>query len=151
MPVAAGRSPSPRPAEASTDSADAGHTNQVAESSARAGNTRGTAELRADWNRILGMIRERDKATEAMLRSCQMIGLDGNVLRLSSNEFVLNKIGGSPATRELIESTLTEVLGFACAVRLEVTGRKVQPPRAGSHPDDGLVATALDLGGEIVE
>jgi DNA polymerase-3 subunit gamma/tau len=151
VPGGAGRGLVPRPLEASTDGADVGRTTQVGEASTRAGTTRGTAELRTDWNRIVGMIRERDKATEALLRSCQVIGLEGNILQLSSNEFVLNKIDGNPATRELIESTLTEVLGFACAVKLEVTGRKVHSARTGDHPDDGLVATALDLGGEIVE
>jgi len=43
------------------------------------------------------------------------------------------------------------VLGYPCAIKLEVTGRKARPARADDIPQDGLVATALDLGGEIVD
>jgi DNA polymerase-3 subunit gamma/tau len=114
-------------------------------------NGRGAAELKADWNRLVGLMRERDKATEALLRSCAVVGLEGQVLRLSTNEFVYNKIAGEAVTREKVESLLAEVLGFACAVKLEVSGRRGRSARADDIPDDGLVATALDLGGEIVE
>ncbi len=100
---------------------------------------------------MVRLMRERDKMTEALLNSCTVMSLEGRVLRLSTNEFVFTKIVKDAATREKIESLLAEVLGFVCAVKLEVDGRRGRSTRAGDIPEDGLVATALDLGGEIVE
>jgi DNA polymerase-3 subunit gamma/tau len=112
---------------------------------------RGGGELRAEWNRLLSLMRERDKATEALLRSCSLISLDGGVLRLATSEFVFNKIGAESARAD-IEALLAEVLGHACTVKFEVaSGKRGRAGRAGDIPEDGMVATALDLGGEIVE
>ena len=116
-----------------------------------AGPAQGATELKANWNRVVGLMRESDKATEALLRSCLVVGLEGQVLRLSTNEFVYKKIAADGVAREKIESLLGEVLGFACTVKLEITGKRGRASSAGDIPDDGLVATALDLGGEIVE
>ena len=73
------------------------------------------------------------------------------MLRLTTSEFVYKKISKDSATREKIEDMLAEVLGFTCTVKFEVGGRKARSARADDIPQDGLVATALDLGGEIVD
>jgi DNA polymerase-3 subunit gamma/tau len=112
---------------------------------------RSGGELRAEWNRLLSLMRERDKATEALLRSCNLLSLDGSVLRLSTSEFVFKKISAE-AARADIEALLAEVLGFDCTVKFEVaSGKRGRAGRADDIPEDGMVATALDLGGEIVE
>jgi hypothetical protein len=100
---------------------------------------------------VLRLVRERDKATEALLRSCTVLGLEGGVLRLATFEFVYQKMNAE-ATRGLIEGLLGEVLGFACRVKFEIaSGKRGRAARADGIPEDGMVATALDLGGEIVE
>jgi len=114
-------------------------------------NVRSAAELKGEWGRLLKLMREQDKVTAAMLNSCAVLGLEGQVLRLSTNEFVHDKIVADAAMRAKIESLLAEVLGFTCTVRFEVSGRKAQSARVEDIPHDGLVATALDLGGEIVD
>ena len=114
-------------------------------------NVRSVAELKGDWGRLLKLMRERDKMTEALLNSCQLAGMEGQVLRLSTSEFVFQKISNDSATREKIEAMLAEVFGFTCTVKFEITGRKARSARADDIPQDGLVATALDLGGEIVD
>jgi DNA polymerase-3 subunit gamma/tau len=149
-PAAAQEAPAPRrvpepPKPATTRRAPAGAA------AAPAAPGRGGGELRAEWNRLLSLMRERDKATEALLRSCNLISLEGGVLRLSTSEFVFQKIGAASARAD-IEALLAEVLGFECSVKFEVASGKRGPRgRAGDIPEDGMVATALDLGGEIVE
>jgi DNA polymerase-3 subunit gamma/tau len=114
-------------------------------------NVRSAAELKGDWGRLLKLMRERDKMTEALLNSCSLGGMEGQVLRLTTSEFVYQKISADGATREKIEDMLAEVMGFTCTVQFEVSGRKARSARADDIPQDGLVATALDLGGEIVD
>jgi DNA polymerase-3 subunit gamma/tau len=112
---------------------------------------RTTGDLKTEWQRLLGLMRERDKATEALLRSCNLVGLDGSVLRLATSEFVHKKISAG-TVRADVEALLAEVLGFPCAVKFEVASpRRARAARADDIPEDGMVAAALDLGGEIVE
>jgi len=141
--------PAPAPAAPSPAAAPI----EAAPSGRAYGGKRSAADLKGEWNRVLALMRERDKPTEAMLRSSTVLGLDGRVLRLATNEFVYKQISGNAATREMIESLLAEVLGQPCAVSCELSsspGRR-RESRPGNIPQDGLVATALDLGGEIVE
>lgn len=110
----------------------------------------GGVDLKSAWTQLLTLMREKDKATHGLLNSSKVVGLEGNVLRLSSNEFVAKQINDQAKTRQLINSLLTQVMGFECGVKCEVAGRA----RASANDDipaDGLVSTALGLGGEIVE
>ena len=128
-----------------------------------------TVNLRASWNRLLSLVREKDKATEALLRSCTVTGLEGNVLKLTTQvKLACEKINDHPQTHQLIADLLTDVMGFPCNVQCTLTGgHSAAGSRgpAGAHdgadersaktkhrPPDSLVATALrDLGGELVE
>ena len=127
------------------------HTAPMSSEAPAGENVRSAAELKGDWGRLLKLMREQDKVTAAMLNSCSVLGLEGQTLRLATNEFVHTKIVGDAAMREKIEGLLAEVLGFTCTVKFEVSGQKIRSARADDIPQDGLVATALDLGGEIVD
>ncbi|MCC7357854.1 MAG: DNA polymerase III subunit gamma/tau [Anaerolineales bacterium] len=111
-----------------------------------------SGDLKAAWKRLTVLMKERDKPTEALLNSCTVIALETGVLRLATNEFVYKKIN-TEGTRAAVENLLAEVLGEPCRVKFEVTtsSKRVRGARADDIPEDGMVATALDLGGEIVE
>jgi len=110
-------------------------------------------DVKVVWTRLLTMMREKDKPTTALLRSCTVLGLEDNTVLVATNEFVYKQINGRAETRTIINELLTEIVGFPCAIQCQLTG--VSPKRApdtGDLPNDGMVATALrDLGGEIVE
>ncbi len=112
------------------------------------------ADLGAAWKRLLALMRERDKATEALLRSCTVVGFEDNVLRLATQaQLVHDKLTNHAATRQLITTLLTEIMGTPCGVACQMAN--IRPSRkadAGHVPAEGMVATALrDLGGEIAE
>jgi DNA polymerase-3 subunit gamma/tau len=112
------------------------------------------ADLGAAWKRLLALMRERDKATEALLRSCTVVGFEGNVLRLATQaQLVHDKLTNHAATRQLITTLLTEVMGRPCGVACQMANtRPSRKADAGHVPAEGMVATALrDLGGEIAE
>ena len=117
-----------------------------------AGAAPGAAELKSEWGRVVRLMREHgDKVTGALLNSCTVVGLEGQVLHLSTNEFVITKISSNSETRAVLDNLVSEVLGFACTVKFEGSGRASRSARTDDIPEDGLVATALDLGGEIVD
>jgi DNA polymerase-3 subunit gamma/tau len=107
--------------------------------------------LKASWNRLLAMMREKDKVVEALLRSCTVAGLEGNSLKLTTQvKLACEKINDQPQTRQLISNMLSEVLGFQCSVQCTLASGR--PAKTKEVQPDSLVATALrDLGGEIVE
>jgi hypothetical protein len=97
----------------------------------------------------LAVTRERDKGLEAFLRSCTPSKLEGQMLHLSTNvELAHKKITDQS---QLIDQLLSEVLGGRGKVQCQLTGRASPKKSAKDVPADGMVSTALDLGGEIVE
>jgi hypothetical protein len=110
-----------------------------------------SVNLKASWNRLLALVHEKDRATEALLRSCSVAGLDGNSLKLTTQvKLVCEKINDHMQTRQLISGLLSEVLGFDCNIQCTLTSGR--PSKSKNVQPDGLVATALrDLGGEMVE
>lgn len=104
-------------------------------------------DLKTVWSRVLALV---DKPTAALLRSCKVLGMEGNALRVSTNDFVYKQLTANAPTRQRIEAALSEVLGATCVLKCETSTVK----RGKTNPDipkDGLVATALDLGGELIE
>jgi DNA polymerase-3 subunit gamma/tau len=155
--------PAPRPA-GSTGSLSA-HSPRPAPTSAPSPTTQRPAparpgeapDLRAVWNRIIAAMLERKKITkltQADLEKCSIEGLDGNTLRVfTPNKVFFEKFNSRPDVGQLIDSLLSEELGFACSLKLQLGESRANPSANGLDiPADGMVAAALrDLGGRIVE
>jgi DNA polymerase III subunit gamma/tau len=123
-----------------------------------------TVNLKTSWSRLLALVREKDKATEALLRSCSVAGMEGNLLKLTTQvKLACEKINDHAPTRQLVADLLSDIMGFPCNVQCTLTSGGGRNPAGGrsasgssakakDHAPDGLVFTALrDLGGEIVE
>jgi DNA polymerase III subunit gamma/tau len=118
--------------------------------------------LKASWTRLLTLVREKDKATEALLRSCNVAGMEGNLLKLTTQvKLACEKINDHAPTRQLVANLLSDIMGFPCNVQCTLTGGRGPASGRGTagrnakpnnHVPDGLVFSTLqDLGGEIVE
>ena len=118
--------------------------------------------LKASWTRLLTLVREKDKATEALLRSCSVAGMEGNLLKLTTQvKLACEKINDHAPTRQLVANLLSDIMGFPCNVQCTLTGGRGpaggrgtadRSAKANNHVPDGLVFSTLqDLGGEIVE
>jgi hypothetical protein len=116
------------------------------------GGGRSLADLKNDWNRIKKVVNDQDKKmTAGLLNSCHVVALEEGVLRVSTHDFAYSKLQSSADDRAIIDAAVAEVLGEGIVVRYEVTGKRGSGRRSDDIPQDGLVATALDLGGEIVD
>jgi DNA polymerase III subunit gamma/tau len=142
----------PRPAEAAPAAAQPAPA-ASAGAEAEAPTSLSDSDLRAAWSRLLSLMREHDKAAQGLLNTCRVVGLEGAVLRVAAqNEFVYNKLTSNAAVMAQVEALASEAFGFVCQVRYETAGRPSgRGKRAADIPQDGMVAAALDLGGEIVE
>jgi DNA polymerase III subunit gamma/tau len=160
--------PQPAPAEATRHRAEAAPS-APEKAAAPAAAPAAPADLTKVWDVVVVKMRAKDKLTQAVLRSCTVLGLEGNILRVTAAPVVYGKISGDPDKLKMIDQILSEEFGFACAVKFEMqeeSGRaadarkpKPKPAERGARaesarklPSDGMVAAALrDLGGELVE
>lgn len=108
-----------------------------------------SSDLKGVWARLLAQMRERDKGLEAFLRSCTPTTFDGNTLLLSTNvELAQKKI---TSQSQLVDTLFSEVLGAPGRVKCQMASKAASKTDKGNVPSEGMVSTALDLGGEIVE
>jgi DNA polymerase-3 subunit gamma/tau len=102
------------------------------------------------WERILNLVREENPLTQAILNSCQPMGIRKGKMVLSFNSPINKAKMMQENHLEITERVIQEVLGRELPLEC-VTRKKDQ----GAFPDnvdpDGMVATSMrDLGGEIV-
>jgi DNA polymerase-3 subunit gamma/tau len=113
-------------------------------------------DLTTAWGQFIRLLLERNKIqkmTATELEQCRIEGLDGNILRVSTQSKVfLEKFAARPDMYQVMGSVLSEVLGFPCVVKFLLASGRGSRSKDMDVPPGGMVATALrDLGGEIVE
>jgi len=111
-------------------------------------------QLSARWNDVVGVVRNSDKAAEALLRSGWLAGIEGNMVHLQMPSSLLkDKIESAPI-RAAIEAALQQVFGQPMTVHCEVgaTHSERQCESENLVADDPLLASAVnDLDGEITD
>jgi DNA polymerase-3 subunit gamma/tau len=115
------------------------------------------------WPDFLNALRPQDLKLEALMRSCDPVGVEDDVIVLSfAHKFHQSKVE-EDEKRRLVEDALSELFGrrlrVQCVVNRQVGGRPVQEvdrtnpvPRLGVSEDslDPLVQMAVDeLGAEV--
>jgi DNA polymerase-3 subunit gamma/tau len=111
----------------------------------------GLAEIRANWARIRQAVKQRSGLTAAALNSCKTFTLKDGVLILGyQTELVKSKME-TDENLALLREALKAVVGGTFPVRCVVVGNKAtidvdDVDVAG----DGMVRTALDLGGVLL-
>jgi len=108
-------------------------------------------EMQHNWQRIRALVRRRNSLTEAALNSCRYMVRD-NILVLSFSSEVVKLKMDTEENINLLREALQSVLGLSLPVRCVLSGSKSAQP-GGLEEDvdgDGMVGTALDLGGKIV-
>ena len=102
-----------------------------------------------NWGQILKLVRDQNPQTQALLNSCQPLGVKGNALVLGFNgEFAKSKMEDGENI-DVFQGAMDQLLGQTMPVLCIVAQGGELPP---DIDQDGMVATALrDLGGKIVD
>ncbi len=93
------------------------------------------------------MIRKRKAMTEGLLNSCRF-SLKDNTLILGFPSDVLKSKMETTENLDIVRQSLQAILGVTMNVKCVVTGGKSAQPEG--IDSDGMVGTALDLGGKII-
>jgi DNA polymerase III subunit gamma/tau len=109
----------------------------------------GLAQVAAGWKDIRAALKSSHRGVEALLNSCKPVEVHGDELLLGFQSdtvrALMDKSENLEAARKAIETVLGASLRIRCVV---VNARGKVPPNLSQ---DGMVATALDHGGEIVD
>jgi DNA polymerase-3 subunit gamma/tau len=106
-------------------------------------------EIIKAWKRMSSILPKGQANLSALMNSVRMIDVQGKTLILGlASDVLISKID-KPDQIEIIRKLIKDEFGVEMAIRCVVTNAKGKiPPNV---PQDGMVATAIQHGGEIVD
>ena len=106
-------------------------------------------EINKSWKDIRAAIKPAHPAVEALLNSCKPMDVRGDELVLGFQSDTVRALMDKPENLDATQKAVADVLGVSLKIKCAVTNAKGKlPPHVSA---DGMVATALDHGGEIVD
>jgi DNA polymerase-3 subunit gamma/tau len=109
----------------------------------------GLAEIVKSWKDVRAVIKPVHPGIEALLNSCKPMDVRGDELILGFQSDKVLALMDRPEQLEVTRKAITDVLGVVLQIKCVVTNAKGKLPPDVSQ--DGMVATALNHGGEIVD
>ena len=109
----------------------------------------GLTDVVKAWRDIRSLVKPDHPSIEALLNSCKPLDVRGNELYLGFQSIKVRELFDIPERIAVARKAITEVLGVDLTIKCVITNAKGQLP-----PDvnpDGMVATAIQNGGEIVD
>jgi len=101
------------------------------------------------WRQVRAAVRSQNPALEALLNSCKLLEIKNGILVLGFASEVLRSKMDAPGQLDVTRKVIAEVLGVELQIRCVVSNaRQTTPPHV---KQDGMVAAALEAGGEIVD
>jgi DNA polymerase-3 subunit gamma/tau len=101
------------------------------------------------WKDVRAMIKPTHPAVEALLNSCRPVDVRGDELLLGFQSETVRALMDKPENLEVAGRAIAQVLGSPLRIRCVVTNARGKMPP--DLPQDGMVATALNHGGQIVD
>ncbi len=101
------------------------------------------------WKQIIASLPKAQANLGALLNSVRMIDVHGKTLILGFASDVLVEKMNKPDQLEAAQKAIADVLGVTLTIHCTVTNAKGKIP--SDVPQDGMVATAIQHGGEIVD
>jgi DNA polymerase-3 subunit gamma/tau len=101
------------------------------------------------WKQIQTSLPKSHANLSALLNSVKMIDVQGNTLILGFASEVLVEKMNKPDQLEAAQKAIAEILGVKLTIRCMVTNAKGKIP--ANVPQDGMVAAAIQHGGEVVD
>jgi DNA polymerase-3 subunit gamma/tau len=107
------------------------------------------ADVIGAWKEIRGALKRTHPAADGLLNSCKPIEIRGDELMLGFQTDAVRAIMDRPENMEAARKAIAVVLGRSLQIRcLVINAIGKAPPHMAQ---DGMVATALNQGGEIVD
>jgi hypothetical protein len=109
----------------------------------------GVTEISGAWKEVRAAIKPTHPAVEALLNSCKPVEVRGDELLLGFQSDTVRALMDKPENLEAASKAIAEVVGLPFKIKCVVINARGKVP-----PDltqDGMVATAINHGGQIVD
>jgi DNA polymerase-3 subunit gamma/tau len=108
--------------------------------------------IRSNWAAIRAEVKKmRRPQTEALLNSQKSLQVRSGTLYIGFDGEVLKQKMGQPENLQPTQQAIKQVVGLDVPIVCEITSSKAAKPAADIDVDpDGLVGTAMNLGGKLV-
>ncbi len=107
------------------------------------------AEITKSWKDIRAVIKPAHPAVEALLNSCKPMDVRGDEVVLGFQSETVRALMDKSENLEVTRKAIADVLGVTLRIKCVVANAKGKLPPNVSQ--DGMVAAALNQGGEIVD
>jgi DNA polymerase-3 subunit gamma/tau len=101
------------------------------------------------WKEIRLLIKPAHPGVEALLNSCRPVDVHGDELVLGFQSETVRALMDKPENLDVTRKAIQEILGSPLRIKCAVINARGKRP--SNVTEDGMVATALDHGGEIVD
>lgn len=109
----------------------------------------GLADVAGAWKEIRGALKRTHPTVDGLLNSSKPVEMNGDELVLGFQTDAVRALMDTPEKKEAARAAIAAVLGHAVRLRCVVINARGKVPPSISQ--DGMVATALNQGGEIVD
>jgi DNA polymerase-3 subunit gamma/tau len=109
----------------------------------------GLSQIARSWKDIRLALRPSHPGVEALLNSCKPVEVQGDELTLGFQSETVRALMDKPENIKAARQAIAEVLGSNLKITCVVTNARGKVPP--NLAPDGMVATAVDHGGEIVD
>ena len=103
-----------------------------------------------NWARVRMAVKKMRPSTEALLNSCKLLGMKNGALLLGFQGEIVKSKMETPENKELTRQAIANVTGVSVALVCVVSNKSGTAPNDLDIDRDGMVGTALNLGGQIV-
>ena len=107
-------------------------------------------DVQQNWPRIRQMVKSKNAFSAGVLNSCRSFVLKENTLVLGFQSEVVKSKMETAENIDLLRQAVQSILGASLNVRCVVINSQGAAPGDVNVDGDGMVGTALDLGGKIV-
>jgi DNA polymerase III subunit gamma/tau len=106
--------------------------------------------IQQNWPRVRMVVKKQRPATEALLNSCKVLELKGDVLILGFQGEIVRSKMDTPENLEMTSLAIASVVDVTVSIRCVVNNKAATTPSDVDVDRDGMLGTALNLGGQIV-
>ena len=103
-----------------------------------------------NWPRVRVAVKKMRSSTDGLLNSCKLLGMKNGALVLGFQTEIVKSKMETPENLELTRQAISTVAGVSVGLMCVVSNKSGTAPADLDIDRDGMVGTALNLGGQIV-
>jgi len=108
-------------------------------------------QVKKEWRKIIGLVRDKSKPTAALLNSCKLLTIKDGALVIGFATEVLRSKMDTQDNLSIAREAMADILGVQLAIKCAINSSNQPEQERDDIDSDSMLGTALRLGGQIVD